>query len=123
MKEVVKITTLLLITLGCFSKSKSVCYVQKHQELKLTEPTVIYGGGSVSFNNKFYIDFTWHKTNYSKDTLIYKILRNNTTVFKPKNSVEIILEDGEDRFILNEGENEFRKKTAISYICKKDSMK
>ena len=82
------------------------------------EPSVIFGGGSVSFDDKYFIDFTWHKTNYAIDTVIYKILKNNPIVIKPKNSVEIILKNEKTQIVLNEGETGFRKKTAISYKCK-----
>jgi hypothetical protein len=125
MKEVIRIWTLLLLTLGCYTQNKSVCYVQKHEELTLVEPSVIYGGGSVSFDDKYFIDFTWHKTNYAIDTVIYKILKNKPIVVKPKNSVEIILKNEKSQITLNEDKDRFQKKTAISYSCQeiKDEYK
>lgn len=93
-----------------------LCAVDREERVFIEDPYDRHGGGVYIFNEKFYFDFREVELSYEKNERLSKIIRNNFTLLKDSNTVEILFFNKEDSVWIREQEM-FSKDSVLLKNC------
>ncbi|GEM_PF-2366251 len=92
------------------------CSVDWEERVLIENPYERHGAGVIIFNEKYSLDFKEVELGYERDVIATKILRNNSSILKDSNTVEILLFNREDTVRIRE-EDMFSKDKVFMKLC------